>query len=223
MNIALVLMSVLSIFSIFACFGEAVSVKFFDIGPSMFDLMFGLKINESYAWKRFDGLTFLFFLEVVIILLAFALIVVIYKNGEQNKKITFGGISALLSLIAAIISFCCQPITSEEISATNLGVGAIIFGIMHILAIVSYFVAYLSYKSVQTYKWPTISTSNINSSNNQRYSGQQQFGTNQNFSSNSNNKTEEERIKLLKEYKTLLDEGIITKEEFEEKKKTILK
>lgn len=58
MSTALVIVGLLWISSVFCFFGSAINFSLFSISPSMFSLMFGLKINDTYAWKQFGLLTF---------------------------------------------------------------------------------------------------------------------------------------------------------------------
>lgn len=143
-NLPLIFMSIISIYGIYACFGEAIVVKELEIGPTMFDIMFGLKINDNFVYRN-DALTVLFVLELIIVILGFIQIAAIIKKDDIKKKIIIGAISSCFSLAAAIISFCARTITASDIEITSLGAGAIIFGVIQIIAILSFLITLLNY------------------------------------------------------------------------------
>lgn len=143
-NMPLIFMSIISIFGIYACFGEAIIIKKLEIGPTMFDLMFGLKINDNLVYRN-NALTVLFVLELIIVIIGFIQIVAFIKKDNIKKKIIIGAISSCFSLTAAVISFCTRSITTYDFEITGLGAGAIIFGIMQIIAILSFIVTLLYY------------------------------------------------------------------------------
>ena len=158
MNFALVLVGLIWIFSIFCFFGSAISFSLFDISPSMFSLMFGLKINDSYVWKQFGLLTFLFTLELVLIIFGIYVINSIVKGKEVEKTLKVGGFGCFVSFVAMIISFCTSNITETDY-ASELGSGAISYGVMQIISIVIFIGVVIHFSSETNLTYSTKVTS----------------------------------------------------------------
>ena len=143
MKFVIILVGLIWIFSIFCFFGNAIKFSFFDVSPDMFSLMFGFKINDSYSWKQFGVLTFLFWLEIIIMIFGIYLVYEGFKDDDINKALKVAGFPTLLSFIAMIISFCTGIITETDYTS-DLGSGAISYGVLQIVSIVIYLGAVFS-------------------------------------------------------------------------------
>ena len=231
----LVVSGIIQIFSIFAFFGNAFSNTGGEAIPNMFDLMFGSgKTYYGYfiEWKRFDALTFLFALQILIIIVAFVGFIVSYNiktNFDEDwKGVVVSIILTLLSTIASIISFWTLGITDINQNGrydVKLGFGPIFYSILHIIVIIillcGVFIGISSGSFQRSFKKPTkykpssiVSYYNSNKTN---------IATACDSSSTSKNKcNENEKIDLLLKYKKMLDDRIITQEEFDKKKTQIL-
>jgi len=135
MVICILIASALSLLSIFAFFGEIAKIGGILSSNNMFALMFGT--NGS---PRNDGYTFLFILQVIIMLVAVFGLFVAYKikQGEDGKRgAIIAGASAVLSVVAAIMAFCSLMILEVNVSGVSLSTGPIIYGVAHILSAVA--------------------------------------------------------------------------------------
>ena len=214
----LVFIGLIASFSIFCFFGDAFSNTGGYIVPNMFHLMFGLKQNElgySVTWKRYPGLTLLFSLQIIIII--FSIVVFCSAINSGNNKKDNGGrilcvlVLGFLSLVAAILSFCTIGLTGSDISSSSgvgLGIGPILYSSLQLLVVVLSIFAITVMASVK----PSLETSQGSSNN---YSN----GRNE---SPKHELNEIEKADLILKYKKMLDDGIITQEEFEKKKKELL-
>ena len=210
--------STVAICSIFCFFGPAFSYVSGDssIVPSMFNYMFGSK-KGLIIWEQKSGFIILFVLQLLIIL-GFIVTIFILNNKNKSNKLIMGSIIGLivLSLVATIMSFCSISLTGIDSSLINLGVGPIIYSVMHLVVIIILLVACFNFytKEIQN---PTVvenkSTStqvNVNSSNTiERNQSKEVL-------------SESAKIDLLNRYKKMLDEGTLTQEEFDAKKKDLL-
>ena len=208
MIICLLLASIVSIFSIFAFFGDAFSNTGGIVVPNMFHLMFGLTQNTygvSIKWKGYVGLTILFVIQIIIMVIAtFALYATSKIAKRDIKPATGAGVLAalgLFSIVALTLSFLTIQLTGGDVqtsSGARLGVGPIVYSCLHIFVLIMAIVG-IGLKNYQqapatyhpmhtTYKAPT----------------------------------ESEKADLILKYKKMLDDGIITQEEFEKKKKELL-
>lgn len=210
--------SIVAICSIFCFFGPAFSYVSGDssIVPSMFNYMFGSK-KGLIIWEQKSGFIILFVLQLLIIL-GFIVTIFILNNKNKSNKLIMGSIIGLivLSLVATIMSFCSISLTGIDSSLINLGVGPIIYSVMHLVVIIILLVACFNFytKEIQN---PTVvenkSTStqvNVNSSNTTESNQSKEV------------LSESAKIDLLNRYKKMLDEGTLTQEEFDAKKKDLL-
>ena len=173
------------------------------------------------------------------------------SNSKTNGiKIFLAVLTGICSIVAFILSFCTLGLTNIDpygINGITLGFGPIFYSILQIISVVFIVIGIVYYfynkdeyvmrtrlyeeasynnqvsssvrNSIVHNVTPTSSNSNTQTSTNVN---------NQNL--NSQNKpaptkqtlSENEKIELLQKYKSLLDSGIITQEEFETKKKEIL-
>ena len=212
---------IISILSIFVFFGDAFSHTGGSAIPSMFNLMFGsTSTYKGYViqWKQYGGLTFLFVLEIFIIVGALVSFFIAYKihqgDCDETDGITVSVISGLMSLVALIVSFCTLQITN--ITNVQLGFGPVFYSILHILVIIFLAVGIIvnkieppqpylkSYKKASSpYLKSTYKSSYLKSTTKPSLS-------------------ESEKADLILQYKKMFDKGIITEEEFEKKKKELL-
>ena len=223
MTICIVIAGIISILSIFAFFGNAFSNTGGTAIPNMFQLMFGgtgVYQGVFIQWAQFGVLTFLFILEILIIIIAMISFFISYKVHEmdysENVGIIVSVVSILMSLVALIISFCTLQITDVNDGGyynVQLGFGPVFYSVLHIIVIIILVVGIIvgkkqsSYSLVSAYKKPSSSLSSS--------SYFKPVATEPSLSEN-------EKAELILKYKKMLDGGIITQEEFEKKKKELL-
>lgn len=225
---------VVAIASILAFFGASITYpSSLNIdSPSMFKLMFGYT-EEAYGYKvdvkACTGLTILFVIEILIIVLAIIALIIAYKSKKDplfsgdNESIIEKIIYLMIpfSLVACILSFATLGLTNNSTGTSDisLGFGPIIYSILQILVLIILFVAiylnevqnaskknyYVKHQNTQSYLKPmnTVSSSVTTANKESALS-------------------EKEKLDLLTKYKTLLDSGVVTKEEFEKKKKDLI-
>lgn len=245
----IVIASLLSFFSIFAFFGRTFGNDL-NIGPNMFDLMFG---NDG--WKRFDGMTVLFFVQILVMLVAIDGFFVAYKVYSQEKDEksgkTVAALSIIFSLIATIMSFCTLPITETVDTGARLGLGPILYSVLHILSIFIFITGILYSHSknrlaIKESSQDIVEKAYFSSQmDDEDYSKkyleslkanrdylEAKSNNNASVKTNSTKRindkvleeklTENEKAELIFKYKSMLDQGILTQEEFEAKKKQLL-
>jgi len=213
--------TIISAFSIFAFFGNAAANTGGTAIPNMFQLMFGgIGTYSGYtiAWKQYGGLTFLFVLEIIIIIMAVVTWCVCGIAYEDGPKVGCGIFSGICSLVALIISFCTLSITNIDPYGygVTLGFGPIFYSILNIISVLLIACGVI-YHFVSERRYTYTS----------RYTPRSTYGSSS-YSSSSSQETqkpklsENEKADLLLKYKGLLDAGVITQEEFDSKKKEIL-
>lgn len=232
--------SILSILNIVCFFGKSYSVLGIDEGaPTMFQIMFGLEVERNgYTsdYPMIDGLFVLFIFQFLITIVAIGGLYIArdsYVTYNDSKRII--AVSAplgILVLISTILSFCtvefykdATNIGSSVPLGLQLGVGPILYSVFGLLCLFLLVVTI----GIEVYsilntprKYVTIP---YNSNNNPNQNYQQGYSQN-NVSSTPTESTqksfldkENEKLELLLKYKKLLDEGVITEEEFEDIKK----
>ena len=210
----IVISGIITLLSIFAFFGRAVIASGDTIIPTMFNLMFGgtENINKYYViqWTRYDLLTFLFVLQIIIMIVAILSFIICYNLDTDYKAHThiliISVIEILLCLTASIISLLTLEITGVNVGNNldiRLGPGPIAYTTMNMVAIVLLIVGNILNLVNPTYRYYNI----------EAYKSQlkQNHGL-----------SESAKVDLIIKYKKMLDDGIITKEEFEQKKKDLL-
>ena len=217
MVICMIAAGIISILSIFSFFGGVFDV--INI-PSMFDLMFGATktVNGTvYTFPQYGGFTFLFVLQILIIVISFVGFWVAYKvkkvDFTDGAGIGVSIVSSLMSLVALIISFCTFPIIGFDPSTQSvdvkLGFGPVFYSILHIIVILLFVAGMLiNRKSLNDYDKKYIKTTNTSSS----------FNT----WSSKPSLSESEKADLILKYKKMFDEGVITKEEYDKKKNELV-
>ena len=217
MIICSVIACVIVIFSIFAFFGSPISLSGYKVITNMFDVIFGEYNNKPYAW-----MIILFILQVIIMLFALIELFVCYKvkfgNADEFTVQSFSVTISIFSLAALIISFCTLNILGiKDSSNVSLGAGPIAYSIMHIVAIILYIGGIFIEKYVSSYTHMKYKYNRNNIPRN--------IPNPLNKPVNNTNKTvlsENQKIELILKYKKMLDEGILTQEEFDKKKSEIL-
>lgn len=209
--------------SLFCFFGPACSDST-SVIPSMFDLCFGN--TKSYSgifvrWYLIGGYTTLFVLQLLIMLGFIGVIFILLSNKKVNKKTVLCSITGLtiMSLVVMIMSFCAKAMLmlggSTDTSSIGLGVGPIIYSVMYIVVIAILLVAIFNvYKEIKN---PSEENQTVAYS----YSNSHSSNTN-NLDQSKERLSESAKLDLLSRYKKLLDEGTITQEEFDAKKKDLL-
>ena len=225
----IVISGIIALLSIFAFFGNAFSNTGGTVIPNMFQLMFGGSgTYQGYViqWNQYGGLTFLFVLQILIMIVAIISFFVCYNikanNGEESHGVIVSAIMGLMSTAALIISFCTLGITDVNQNGyytVQLGFGPIFYSILNIIIVVLLIIGNniqhsYSYRSRTSSYKPSTSSTYTNS-------------TASSASQNNNSFTkptlsENEKVDLILKYKKLLDDGIITQEEFDKKKRELL-
>ena len=222
----IVIAGIISILSIFTFFGDAFSNTGGSVIPNMFHLMLGGKSTYQgyvFEWKQIGGLTFVFGIEIVMILLSFRAFYIAYKikndDIDEEKAIHLSSIQFMFAITATILSFSTLALSniSSSSSGSNvkLGFGPVFYGILcMIVAILHLIVILLSINSGPNYRVSRISSYRSSSGY-----------TPSSTSTSSTSKpvlSENEKADLLIKYKKLLDDGTITEEEFKQKKNKLL-
>ncbi len=224
----IVISGIIALLSIFAFFGNAFSNTGGTAIPNMFQLMFGGSgTYQGYLiqWKQYGGLTFLFVLQILIMIVAIISFFVCYNiksnYGEESHGLVVSVIMGLMSIVALIVSFCTLAITDINQNGyynVQLGFGPIFYSILNII-IVALLIAgivlnhiqpsYSSYRSRTSYRPSASSTYTSSTYRNNNPSTKPKL-------------SENEKVDLILKYKKMLDDGVITKEEFDKKKKELL-
>ena len=228
----IVISGIIALLSIFAFFGNAFSNTGGTAIPNMFQLMFGgIGTYQGYViqWKQYGGLTFLFVLQILIMIVAIISFFVCYNImvnfGEKSHGIIVSVIMGLLSIVALIISFCTLGITDINQNGyynVQLGFGPIFYSILNIIIVALLFIGIVLNYTRLSYSYRS-GTSSYRPHTSSTYTNSTASSTSQN--NNSSTKpilSENEKIDLILKYKKMLDDGIITQEEFNKKKKELL-
>ena len=198
--------SFIAFFSIFAFFGS-VSPQV-NRGNNMFLYMFGGTVTDntryySYVdvYPRIGGMTFLFVLQILIMLVS--LVAFYYGCKRSSDAKIMLGISimgGLMSLLALILSF--NSIKMIGLKSAKLGFGPIFYSILHILSCLAYILVIFLYKSESNNR-PCRSTKTTTHISNK---------------SNLNQKlTEKEAEEKIEINRMLLQKGVITRAEFDKR------
>lgn len=221
--------TIISALSIFAFFGNVFSYPGGKPIPNMFQLMLGGR--ETYSgytivWEPYGGLTFLFVLEIIIIIMAVVTWCVCRIAYDNGPKVWCGMFSGFCSLVAFIISFCTLSITkADPLKDIELGAGPILYSILNIISVLLItggIIYHCVCESIYTYRIryaprSIYGSSSYTSSSKTRSSSSAAQGTQK-----PPKLSENEKADLFLKYKGLLDSGVITQEEFDSKKKEIL-
>ena len=144
MAVCIILAGIISLLSIFAFFGDAFSNTGGTIIPNMFHLMFGstVRYGDYYVtWKQYGGLTFLFGLQIAIMVAAVVGFIVSYKIKTdyvtKGFSVAFALIVGTMSLAASIVSFCTLAITDINYGGytVRLGFGPVFYSILHLACV----------------------------------------------------------------------------------------
>ncbi len=210
--------------SLFCFFGPALGYihSSSNVLPSMFDLCFGNTKSYSgviWKWNVIGGYVALFVFQLLIMIGFIGVIFILLSNKEVNKKTVLCSLTGLtiMSLVVMIMSFCAKAMLGGLIdtSSISLGVGPIIYSVMYIVVVAILLVAILNvYKEIKN-------PSEENQAVAYSYSNSQSSNTN-NLDQSKEKLSESAKLDLLSRYKKLLDEGTITQEEFDAKKKDLL-
>ena len=234
---------VLAIAALFAMFGSVIDE--FESTPykmTMFDLTFGKNIGGELYYKTNTGMVFIFLFEIICIIVAMISIIKTIKNlissSEEMNGIGYYGTFCLFSLIALIMSFCSISLLEEDLdlpihldSVLSLGAGPIAFSVLHIFSILFivggillnvYKPSQRAYNARRANNYRSISGNAIQGTTSVQRNNAQQV-TNGAQTTSKEKCSEEEKIVLLEKYHKLLENNIITQEEFDTKKKEILK
>lgn len=232
MVVCIVISGIIALLSIFAFFGHAFSNTGGTVIPNMFQLMFGgTGTYQGYViqWKQYGGLTFLFVLQILIMIVAIISFFICYNikvnNGSEAHGELISAIMTVMSIAALIFSFCTLAITDIDPNGRNnvqLGFGPVFYSVLNIIIVILLIVGMFLNRIEPSYNYR---------SRNNRYKPSTSFtysnSTASSASQNNNLSTnptlsENEKVDLILKYKKMLDDGIITQEEFDKKKKELL-
>ena len=227
MVICIILASVMAFFSIFAFFGDAFSNTGGTAIPSMFKLMFGgTGVYSGYEikWNLYGVLTFLFVFQICIMINAVAAVYIAYRAKvyyEKEKGVFVSICLGIMSLVALIISFCTLEITDIDPNnyGVKLGAGPIMYSIMHIFVILILSVGISIYYYQRNKYYSQLQT---HARNDERLANSDGLAKGEGRIVSKKDLSENEKIDLLLRYKKMLDDNIITQEEFDKKKKELL-
>lgn len=184
--------------SIFICFAPGVSLGEYYI--SIFDLMIG----------GVPGMSAVFALYLIALSSSVIISILYLVLGEEklDKIAHFSSVlNGLIYLVCGILTFCVVPLcigNNMYANGINIGTGSIFFGIFNII---------LSFGSdAITYEL----SKKLKLDNEEETSNDKE---DEEISSNE----EKEKISLLKEYKSLLDSGAITEDQYNKKRDELLK
>lgn len=221
--------SSIAILSFFCFFTGAYSNIPNSMIPNMLQIMFGFGKGEvsgyPIKYKQYGGMTFLFILQIAIMIAAVICLFLCYKAktdyGDEKTILIAGGIMGGMSLIAMILSFCTKQLSDSNGSKVHLGFGPIAYSILHIVVILLL--------AIGAVKWLRENgmgygrrRGGYKSYGQRPYGGQTMSSQNRPLSSGKQELTENEKSDLILKYKKMFDDGVITKEEFEKKKKELL-
>ena len=227
----IVIAGIISILSIFAFFGDAISNTGGSVVPNMFHLMLGGKTTyQGYIieWRQIGGLTFLFGIEIVMILLSCVAFYFAYKikndDIDEEKAVHLSSIQFMFAITATILSFSTLALSGtsgySSSSSVKLGFGPVFYGILSmIVAILHLIVIILSINSGVNYRVSRTSNYHSSSYYNPASSANRPTST---PATSKPELSENEKADLLIKYKKLLDDGTITEEEFQQKKNKLL-
>lgn len=186
------------------------------VAPDGNYLTFGTVIGENVP-----GLTAMLVLHLIALLSSLFLCTMFeFKSDETTIKLMKISciINSILFFISSILSFCTVPLIYGTISSSpSLGAGPILFGLIGIISSIGFVFA--------LYKFDSSLFKNIfkNTTKFSERSLHEQSINGENYFVVHNQANEEsEKIKLMKEYKNLLDDGIISKEQFDKKIQDLL-
>lgn len=216
MVVCIIVVALMAIVNTFTFFVDALANTGGTIVPSLLDFMFGLEIVPGLWWKQYIGLTILFIIQMVIVVGALIGFFVAYKL--KKGAIGMGPIKAyalimiLLLGASAVLAFLTIQLSGGEAfssAGVTLGLGPITYGCLNVsITLVLLFGVLFSRKApVKHYAGPRPTTRPDRSS----------F-----YKSNNPLSDEDAKADLILKYKQMLDDGIITQEDYEKKKKDIL-
>ena len=210
--------------SLFLCFGEVFNFSNFgvDINMSVFDFMFGKEMKDLPVQLPSDPkltTSFVFWLLALIICIG---LIAYYKKTisiDYKKYIGTQGFGCILVLISSILSFVSiSEIGEGELVGAKAGWGIITYASVHMLVFVLLVICiFLNFREYKTYKASLKRRVTIKPANSQVGNHVNKVNT-----SNLNVESKSANLTLLKQYKDLYDSGVITEEEFNQKKKELL-
>lgn len=216
MVVCIIVVALMAIVNTFTFFVDALANTGGTIVPSLLDFMFGLEIVPGLWWKQYIGLTILFIIQMVIVVGALIGFFVAYKL--KKGAIGMGPIKAyalimiLLLGASAVLAFLTIQLSGGEAfssAGVTLGLGPITYGSLNVsITLVLLFGVLFSRKApVKHYAGPRPTTRPDRS----------EF-----YKLNNPLSDEDAKADLILKYKQMLDDGIITQEDYEKKKKDIL-
>lgn len=228
----IVISGIIALLSIFAFFGNAFSNTGGTAIPNMFQLMFGGSgTYQGYViqWKQYGGLTFLFVLQILIMIVAIISFFICYNIkanfGEESHGVVISIIMGLMSIVALIVSFCTLGITNVNQNGyynVQLGFGPILYSILNIIIVLLLIIGIVLNHTQPSYTYRSRTSSYRPSASSTYASSTASSASQNNNSSTKPTLSENEKADLILKYKKMLDDGIITQEEFDKKKKELL-
>ena len=217
--VCLLLACVIALLS-FLCFAlPSLSGSYSALSPSVFDLAFGTRRDYGSGFVQFQqigGVVFLFAWQVLVCLFALfcAVCCLFAAKGKSNWRLP--ALSSLflltMSLVASIVSFCYLGISDVDPKGTDgarIGIGPILYSILHICVIVLILLGIFLYMAFTPDARPSfLKVFSPSWESNKKVS--------------KKGLDEEAKVDLIIKYKKMMDDGILTEEEFERKKEELL-
>ncbi len=226
MIICFVSAGIVTIFSVLAFFGDAYSNTGGRIIPNVFDLMFGTTKtygNYSLQWKQYGGLTFLFVWQILASLLSIAGFLACDRVWKRKNNGLLGVVVssalAVMTFVSMILSFCLPSITDVNQGGTSdvrLGMGPIMYSLLQISVIILSLIGIVLHFVQSPNGKPRILRAFSNDENDR-------LPRTEAKASSASGLSESEKADLILKYKKMLDEGILTQDEFNKKKAELLK
>ncbi len=226
MIVCFVSAGIVTIFSVFSFFGDAYSNTGGTVIPNVFDLMFGTtKTYDNFflQWKQYGGLTFLFVWQILASFLSIAGFLACDRIRKRKNNGLLGvavcSALAVMAFVSMILSFCTLSITDIKQSETydvRLGMGPIMYSLLQISVIILSLFGIVFHLVQSSNGKPLILRAFSNDENDCSLRAATKV-------SSASGLSESEKADLITKYKKMLDEGIITQEEFDNKKTKLLK
>lgn len=205
---------------IFICFAPGITLNNgnYSATASIFDTMTGGS----------PGMTTVFVFYLIALIIPFLVSIVYLVIGQNKNLIIFAKITSILNIVLfllnGILTFCIVPLTAGINAGVNIGTGSIFFGIFNIiLAIASCIVVAGLIKQEEKFtSKQEVETTKISAEAHQNVKYDTKSIDNSKEKSNSSI-NEMDKISMIREYKKLLDEGLISEEQFKSKRDELLK
>lgn len=210
----------ITLICIFICFAPGITIGngSYSTNLSIFDTM----------TSGNPGMTTVFVFYLIALIIPFLVSIVYLVIGENKNLIIFAKITSVLNIVLfllnGILTFCIVPLTTGINVGVNIGTGSIFFGIFNIILAIASCIAIADIIKQEEKLTPkqAVETTKIASEPQPNNKDGTKFIDNSKEESNSSI-NEMDKISMIREYKKLLDEGLISEEQFKNKRDELLK